>query len=416
MTLCHAAPVSSNTSLIEQSMSVIQKTYVDAIPRHTLEQGAVEGMLAQTDPHSSYLPPDLAQQKSQKLDGQMSGIGAEIAINNGFLTVIAPLDGSPAARSGLRPGDRIVSVNGIKVDMFPMLSKAMQAIAGPSGSSVSLTIERKGHAKPLVFDIRRRTVTVPSVQWSKIGPMGYIRIASFTRNTGGLLKNALIELKKSKGPFYGYVIDLRNNPGGLVQQALNCCDYLIHKGPIAFTKGRTGGYHAVRHAVPNNTIVQKTPCLVLINQGSASASELMAGALQDYKAARILGTQSFGKGTVQDMVPLTNPDKNGHIKLTIARFYTPLKHPIQGHGITPDIHIGQLQGEWYFNRQTPAIRESDLPGSLAPEKKMATTPTDAGDLLLGALNKDYQLISAMNLLKLMWLEKNDIIAQKNTRN
>ena len=389
-------------AFLDNAITLIRQEYVDAIPTKDLLMGAVEGMLSRTDPHSSYMTADMSQKARQKLQGQIAGIGLELSMDNGFLGVISPLDGSPAARSGIQPGDRIVAVNGLSVETFPMLSKAIQAIQGPVGSSVDLLVERKGHVKPLPFHIRRQMVDVAPVRWKKIGPVGYIRLSNFNEKTAPLLEKALTALPKEKGGFYGYVIDLRNNPGGLVQQALRCCDFFINKGPIVFTKGRTGPYQSYQHATPKTTLFNKVPCVVLINQGSASASEIMAGALQAYKAAIVVGTQSFGKGSVQNMLPLSRRQDLGEIKLTIARFYTPLKRPIQGHGIQPDVTIEQMPIA-HASLSKPRLREEDLPGSLkkeplAHEKRISDTSVRHQD--------DYQLFSAITILKTLWLEKN----------
>jgi carboxyl-terminal processing protease len=402
-------------AFLDQAIKVIQKNYVDALPAKDLLMGAVEGMLSRADPHSSYLTDEMYQKLRQKMQSKMAGIGVELSIDNGALVVISPLDGSPAARSGLQPGDRIVAVDRLSVETFPMLSKAIQAIQGPVGSSVSLTVERKGHVAPLPFYIRREAIDVPPVRWEKIGPVGYIRISSFNEKTADLLKKALIELPKAKGPFYGYVLDLRNNPGGLVHQALQCCDFLIDRGALLFTKGRTGPYQSYQNAKPQNTLVHNKPCVVLINKGSASASEIMAGALQDHKSAIIVGTQSFGKGSVQNIFPLSQRKDMGKMKLTIARFYTPLKHPIQGYGIRPDVvveplpplHRSFLQG---LEKSTLVksvlsdhrLREEDLPRAL---KKEAITHDQQRDDVVVQSQSDAQLFSAITILKTLWLSK-----------
>ena len=403
---CQNKPLESmsnaeQSAFLMKAMETIRQKYVDLIPTKDLIMGAVEGMLSRTDPHSSYLTHDLCQKARKKMMGQVTGIGLELSVDNGSLGVISPLDGSPAALAGIQPGDNIVAVDNFPVESFPIISRAIKAIQGPAGSSVKLLIERKGRVKPLTFVLQRKIVHTQPVRWKRMGHIGYVRLSSFNEKTATLLKRALTELKKGKEPFYGYLIDLRNNPGGLVQQALQCCDFFVDQGDIVLTKGRTGTYQSPKKATPNKTLVRNTPCVVLINKGSASASEIMAGALQDHGIALIVGTRSFGKGSVQDMMPLSAKKDLGEIKLTIARFYTPSKHPIQGHGIQPDIIIEQMKK---FEKSTDQnrSREEDIPDALAKEdREHQKNDADADNMP----QNDHQLSSAFNILKTLWIQK-----------
>jgi len=350
-------------------IELIEREYVDEVDPRELIQKAIQGMVQSLDPHSSLLPPDAFEDLQIDTKGKFTGIGIHITMQDGFVTVISPIEDTPAYKAGIQAGDRIIKVDG---KATKDLREAVDMMRGPKGTRVEVTILREGVKKPLVFDLIRDVIPIQSVKSTTIEPgYGYVRLSNFTGTTTDDLEKALKEMESAKVPLKGLVLDLRNNGGGLLNQSIQVADMFLDQGQILSIKGRNDKNTKVFDATPSGT-QRLYPMVLLINNGSASASEIVAGALQDHKRALILGTPSFGKGSVQTVETLR--DGSG-LKLTIARYYTPSGRSIQAKGIEPDIF---LKHQWLDPKETKRpeeglIHEKDLANHLEAEG------TDAGD-------------------------------------
>ena len=341
----------------------VRADYVDKPNDKKLIESAINGMLTGLDPHSSYMDPKSFQDMQVQTRGEFGGLGIEVTMQNGLIKVVAPIDGTPAAKAGVLANDIITMLNSESVQGMT-LNQAVDKMRGPVNSTIKLTILRKGVDKPIVMTITREIIRVKSVRWHPEGTdVGYIRITQFNEQTADGLKQAIADLKQKLGAdkIKGYILDLRNNPGGLLDQAISVTNDFINKGEIVSTRGRNSDETQRFDARPGGDLTGGKPLIVLINGGSASASEIVAGALQDHKRATLIGTRSFGKGSVQTIIPLGAG--NGALRLTTARYYTPSGRSIQAKGIVPDIKVVQdvpaaLKGE--------AITEGEasLPGHL----------------------------------------------------
>jgi carboxyl-terminal processing protease len=349
-------------------------------------------MLETLDPHSSFMDPDQYREMKSETTGQFGGIGIEVEVRDNVLTVMSTLDGTPAAKAGLATGDQILkieeaSTRGMTID------DAITRMRGKKGQPVHLTVGRKAWKEPRAFTLNRDIIKVENVTWKTLEPgYGYVRIKQFNENSDSDLDGALDKLEKD-GPLRGLVLDLRNNPGGLLDQAVRVADEFIDQGLIVRTEGKGGRVIDEEKAHQRGTRLG-FPIICLVNGGSASASEIVAGALQDHNRALIMGTQTFGKGSVQTVIEL---DDGSALKLTIARYYTPSGRSIQEHGITPDvvverIHLADLKPD---HTDEPDKKERDLPSHLkntqAVAARAATPPTQVGD--------DFQLHTALDYLK-----------------
>lgn len=405
--------------LLTEVMEQIQKKYVEKKTPDELLTEAVKGMVSSLDPHSAYLTPEEYKELQVETKGSFSGVGIVITTKDGTLTVVSPIEDTPAYKAGVEAGDRIMKING-KLTKGMTIMDAVKGIRGPKGSKVVLTILREGQSNFKDIEIVRDTIPIKSVR-SFILDDGYglIRLANFQENTTDELVAALNKLQSQKVPLKGLIIDLRTNPGGLLTEAVNVTDQFIDKGLIVSTRGRAPGQEMVFRATPRMT-AGSYPIIVLVNQGSASASEIVAGALQDHHRALLLGTQTFGKGSVQTILPL---DDKGALKLTTARYYTPSGRSIQAKGITPDLVVP-------FKAPAPApkadkksqgLSEKDLQGAMPPEgedgpaKPAKTVPPqgkDQGKLKdkeqsekdklyypKDRLAQDNQMVRALDLLK-----------------
>ncbi|MBW1892441.1 MAG: S41 family peptidase [Deltaproteobacteria bacterium] len=313
----------------------IEGGYVDPVDTKDLIQKAIQGMVNSLDPHSMYLPPDAYDLLKDDTKGEFSGIGIVITMKKGLLTVVSPIEGTPAFKVGVKANDVIVKVDGESTREMS-LGEMVKKIKGPKGTEVVITVVRKGESDPIDFKITRNVIPIESVRYLFLKPgYGYIRIYNFTEKTTNDLEEAL---EKMDEELKGLVIDLRDNPGGLLPQAISISDLFLEQGTILSIKGRFEDQNNIYTAEPDS-VQRKYPIIILINGGSASASEIVAGALQDHKRALILGTTSFGKGSVQTVKPLK--DGSG-LKLTIARYYTPSGHSIQAKGIVPDIVLKKM--------------------------------------------------------------------------
>src|SRR5579863_8662715 len=345
-------------------LAIVQKNYVEPVTTKKLIDGAISGMLASLDPHSAYLTPDLYRDLEVETRGSFGGLGIEITIKNGALTVVAPIEDTPAYRAGLKAGDQIIKIDDdFTKDMS--LTDAVKRMRGPKGSKIRLTLHRNGVPELFTVTLARDVIKIQSVK-SKMLPegYGYIRVTTFQENTGDGVEKAIDEFEaKNHGKIKGIVFDLRDNPGGLLNQAVKVSDDFLDGGLIVYTQGREENQQQKYFSHKKKDFTDY-PMVVLVNGGSASASEIVAGALQDQKRAVILGTQTFGKGSVQTILPL---DDHSALRLTTARYYTPAGRSIQAVGITPDVTsepprttLAALEQEGATINEDTEIRESDL--------------------------------------------------------
>lgn len=394
-------------------IETVQREYVDDVDPKELIQKAIQGMVQSLDPHSSLLPPEAFEDLQIDTKGKFTGIGIHITLQDGFVTVISPIEDTPAYAAGIEAGDRIVKVDGQKVTD---LREAVNMMRGPKGTKVVVTVLREGVKQPIDFELVRDVIPVKSVKYMLLKPgYGYVRVSNFTGNTDSDLEDALARLEAGDSPLKGLVLDLRNNGGGLLNQAVEVSDMFLESGQILSIKRRHNKVTKVYDASPSQK-VRTYPMIVLINGGTASASEIVAGALQDQKRALVLGTTSFGKGSVQTVETLR--DGSG-LKLTIARYYTPSGRSIQAKGIEPDIFLKFRRID--TKEMTPdenLLKEKDLANHLEAEPGSDTdeTPSETedepakkernlrevdfrvGPLRLEVLQSDNQVMRALEIL------------------
>lgn len=376
----------------------IEANYVDEVKTEDLIQKAIQGMVGSLDPHSAFLPPEAFEELQMDTKGEFGGIGIVITTKNGLLTVISPIEGTPAFKAGIQAEDVIVEVDGESTkDM--MLWEAVKRMRGPKGEKVLIRVVRKGVSEPIEFTLVRDLIPIDSVRYALLRPgYGYVWVTNFRENTTEDLKKALEEIKQ-KGELKGLVLDLRGNPGGLLDQAVSVSDLFLEGGDIVSIQGRKNISPQIFKARKRGT-EPNYPIVVLINAGSASASEIVAGALQDHKRAVILGTTSFGKGSVQTVRPL----KDGYaLKYTIARYFTPLGRSIQAEGIEPDIRVAQRILEEDTEAESRMLHERDLRNHIekkdAPQKEETKVPVVASSGLdMERLMKDQQVQRALDIL------------------
>jgi carboxyl-terminal processing protease len=341
----------------------VREAYVDQVDDRKLIEGAINGMLASLDPHSSYLDARASQNMRTQTDGEYGGLGLTVSSEDGAVRVVSPTDETPAARAGIKAGDFITHIDD-ELIFGSTLNEAVDRMRGTPGTSITLTVVRPGESKPLTFKLTREVIKVRPVRWEAKGNVGVIRIASFNRQTGEATRQAVAELSKKLGPdAAGYVIDLRSNPGGLLDQAIEVTDTFLERGEIVSQRGRTKE-DIERYYARSDDLTGGKPIVVLVDEGSASAAEIVAGALQDQKRAIVLGQRTFGKGSVQTLIPL-GPETG--LRLTTARYYTPAGRSVQEAGIDPDIQVPQLTDASRADR--PRLREADLRNHLIAEKK-----------------------------------------------
>lgn len=389
-------PLSELRSLTEV-FGRIKQDYVEAVSDKTLLDNAIRGMLSGLDPHSSYLDAEGYKELQVGTSGEFGGLGIEVGMEDGFVKVIAPIDDTPAKRAGIEAGDLI-----IKLDSQPVkgmtLHQAVKIMRGKVGTDIVLTVVRELAEKPLKITITRDIIKVRSVRHRILdGGFGYIRISQFQSHTGENLAQAIKKIRaETNDKIKGIVLDLRNNPGGVLSAAVDVSDAFLDKGLIVYTQGRAADSELKFNATPRE-LIDGAPLVVLVNGGSASASEIVAGALQDHQRAVILGTQTFGKGSVQTILPLNN---NTALKLTTARYYTPSGRSIQAEGITPDIVLERVKVTSLKGQQTTRIKEADLAGHLTNGKdKDKQKKGDKKEEKLSLAQTDYQLYEALNILK-----------------
>lgn len=376
----------------------IREDYVEEVDDEKLIEAAINGMLSSLDPHSSYLNPKNYDGMKVQTRGKFGGLGIEVTMENGLVKVVAPIDDTPAAKAGILAGDYITHLDDEPV-LGLTLAEAVERMRGLVDTDLKLTIRRAGEKEPLDITLTRAIITVQSVRGRLEGDdILYVRISSFTEQTDDGLRKTINRLKEESGnEFKGLILDLRNNPGGLLDQAIAVSDDFLEKGEIVSTRGRKAD-DAQRYNAKPDDIVDGKPIVVLINGGSASASEIVAGALQDHGRAVILGTKSFGKGSVQTIVPLQG---NGAMRMTTARYYTPSGTSIQAKGIVPDIEVEQAKLE--VLEPLKGRSEADLRNHLDNGEEAESSANQATDAAKEEEILDYQLLRAKDLLKGVWL-------------
>ena len=333
--------------LFSEVLEKIQNEYVEEINQADVMDSAINGVLQSLDPYSAYMNPKIFKESQVETSGEFGGLGIEVSMEAGVVKVIAPIDGTPAAKAGIKAGDYIVRINGEQVQ-GKTLMEAVNLMRGPKGTSIEITVRRKSLRKAKIFKITREIIEIESVI-SKIvdNKVGYLRLRAFNENSSNQLKKEISKIEKNK-KLVGYILDLRNNPGGLLSQAITISDFFLDDGEIVSTRGRKKRENRKFFAKKGDKIDGK-PLIVLINNGSASASEIVAGALQDQKRAILLGETTFGKGSVQSIIPLKN---RGAIRLTISKYYLPSGKSISEVGVTPDIRVEEEDEEFSINTIT----------------------------------------------------------------
>jgi carboxyl-terminal processing protease len=380
-----------------ESIEKIKTDYVESIENKEIVESAINGILSSLDPHSSFLNAKNLEDMKVQTKGEFGGLGIEVTLENGFVKVISPIDNTPAYKAGIKAGDYITHLNKKSV-IGLTLDEAVNKMRGPVGSKLEVTVGRK-NMEPFDVTIKRDVIKITSVRSKLEKDVGYVRITTFSEQTKKSATEAIKKLKKNKN-LKGYVLDLRNNPGGLLEQAVSISDLFLEKGEIVSTRGRNSSNPDTYKAAPGD-IINGLPLVVLINSGSASASEIVAGALQDHKRAIILGTQSFGKGSVQTIIPV-NPF--GALRMTTARYFTPSGKSIQKKGISPDIVVDQAKIEKIDKRN--GSRESDLSGALDnPSKNSEEKDTENSN---EKKIDDFQLSRALDLVRGISLYKKEL--------
>ena len=375
----------------------IKQDFVEPVTDKTLLENAIRGMLSGLDPHSSYLDAEGYKDLQVGTTGEFGGLGIEVGMEDGFVKVISPIDDTPAQRAGILAGDLIIRLDAKPVKGMT-LQQAVNIMRGKVGTDIILTVVREGADKPMEITITRDTIKVQSVKGRVLEEgYGYVRISQFQSHTGENLAKQIAKIRKeNKKDLSGLILDLRNNPGGVLNAAVEVSDAFLENGLIVYTQGRVPDSELKFTATPNE-LIDGAPMVVLVNGGSASASEIVAGALQDHKRAVIMGSQTFGKGSVQTILPLKN---NTALKLTTARYYTPSGRSIQASGIKPDIEIESIKVASVENNDSVRIKEADLKGHLeSAEEAKGKKPEEAKEKKESLAKTDYQLYSALNMLK-----------------
>ncbi len=389
--------------IFSQVYSEIKKKYVEEVEGKELLNNAIKGMVSSLDPHSAFLLPEAHDELQVSTKGEFGGLGIEVGMEDGFVKVISPIDDTPAQRAGMQAGDLIIRIDGTAVQGMT-LSEAVKKMRGKVGTKIELTVVRKGEDQALKVTIIRDKIRIRSVKSKMLEEgFGYIRISQFQVNTGenmAAMIDELIEEKNDGEQLKGLVLDLRNNPGGVLSAAVSVSDAFLEDGLIVYTDGRVGDSSSKFHA-SGNDILEGAPLVVLVNNGSASASEIVSGALQDHKRAVIMGTRTFGKGSVQTIMPMRDGTA---LKLTTARYYTPSGRSIQAEGVTPDIELSNLKIEKREDkRKNHRVSERDLTGHLSngngKDEKKGGDGAEEAEEEENLAEKDFMLFEALNMLK-----------------
>ena len=334
--------------LFSEVLEKIQNEYVDEVEQSEVMDAAINGVLQSLDPYSAYMNPKIFEDSMTETSGKFGGLGIEVSMESGVVKVIAPIDDTPASRAGVKAGDYIVKINDQQVQ-GKTLMEAVNLMRGPVGTSIKITIRRVGLKKAKIFNITREVIEIKSVVAKEVSnSVGYLRLRAFNENSSDQLKKEIKKIEKNNKELVGYILDLRNNPGGLLSQAIKISDFFLNDGEIVSTRGRKKNENRKFFAKKGDKIKNK-PLIVLINNGSASASEIVAGALKDHKRAILLGETSYGKGSVQSIIPLKN---RGAIRLTVSKYYLPSGESISGKGVTPDIKVEEIGEDFEINSKT----------------------------------------------------------------
>ncbi|OUE40183.1 peptidase S41 [Billgrantia desiderata SP1] len=366
----------------------IKRAYVEEVDDSTLLRNAMRGMLSELDPHSAYLDRSEFQSLRESTEGEFGGIGIEVGLEEGRLTIITPIDDTPASRAGLQARDVILEIDGNPTERLS-LQESVTLMRGEPGSQIRLQILRSGQEAPLDITLTREIIRTESVRSEMLEPgYGYLRVSQFQSRSGEQVNNAIRRMERD-GPLQGLVLDLRNNPGGVLQAAVAVADAFLQSGLVVYTEGRLPDTQ-MRFSASRETVAPDVPLVVLINGGSASAAEIVAGALQDQRRGVIMGTESFGKGSVQQVMPLGNGEG---LKLTTALYYTPNGRSIQAMGIEPDVRV--VRGRLEVTESSRQLREADLEGHLRSRSEPRAMTQEMSE----RLREDYQLGEALNLLK-----------------
>ncbi len=333
--------------IFSEVLDKINKEFVDDVNQSEAMDAAINGVLQSLDPYSAYMTPELYESMQTETSGEFGGLGIEVSMEAGVIKVITPMDDSPAAEAGVKAGDYIVKINDIQVQ-GKSLSEAVDIMRGPVGTDIEITVRRRGERKALIFNITREKIKVASVKSEILdNQTGYLRLTSFNENSGDQIKDKIKEFKKND-KIKNYILDLRNNPGGLLSQAIKITDFFIDSGEIVSTKSKRK-YESRKFFARTGDLINGETIIVLINYGSASASEIVAGALKDHKRAIIIGENSYGKGSVQSIIPLKN---KGAIRLTVSKYYLPSGKSISDVGVSPDIEVAEGSDGFRFNTDT----------------------------------------------------------------
>ena len=334
--------------LFSEVLDKINKEYVDDINQSEAMDAAINGVLQSLDPYSAYMSPESFQNMQTETSGEFGGLGIEVGMEHGVIKVISPIDNSPASKVGVKAGDYIVKIDNVQVQ-GKTLTEAVDIMRGPVGTDIEITVRRRGEKKALTFIIKRDIIKVSSVK-SKIinNKTGYLRLTSFNENSSDQIKNKIKEFDKNEKKVENYILDLRNNPGGLLSQAIKISDFFLDSGEIVSTKSKSK-YENRKWFAKKGDILSDSTMVVLINYGSASASEIVAGALQDHKRAILIGENTYGKGSVQSIIPLKN---DGAIRLTVSKYYLPSGKSISEVGVTPDIEVSENDKDFKLNTET----------------------------------------------------------------
>ena len=380
----------------------VRAEYVEEVTDEVLIESAINGMLTALDPHSGYLDAKKYRDMQVQTKGEFGGLGIEVTMEDGLVKVVSPIDDTPAHRAGIQAGDVITHIDSEPV-LGMSLAEAVERMRGPVDTSIALTLRRPGREEPIDVSMARAVITISPVRWRAEGDIAYLRVTAFNEQTEANLRTAIEDLQSQLGPgLKGVVLDLRNNPGGLLEQAVAVADVFLDRGEIVSTRGRRTD-SIQRFNARRGDLVDGRPMVVLINGGSASASEIVAGALQDHDRAIVMGTPSFGKGSVQTIMPLPG---HGAIRLTTARYYTPAGTSIQAKGIVPDIEVQQSRVE--VIDQGLGRREADLRGRLENDQSVDAEAADPDPVVSDGANldeppanqaEDYQLARALDLLR-----------------
>lgn len=396
-------------------LDIVRKNYVDEVDTTKLMQGAINGMMKSLDPHCLFMTPDMYKELEVETQGQFGGIGIEIMIIKDVLTVVSPLEDTPAFNAGLKPGDLILKIDGKSTKDITIM-EAVNKLRGPKDTKVTVTIFREKMTAPKDVTLTRAVIQVKSVKVKKYEDhIGYIRIAAFQERTADDLRKALKEVSEKNHPIKGLILDLRNDPGGLLNQAIEVSDLFLKSGIIVTTRGRAKSIDTESTAKDDKMEIS-CPIVVLVNEGTASAAEIVAGALQDNGRALVVGAQTFGKASVQTVI---NLEGGSALKLTTARYYTPKGRSIQAEGITPDILVPLLrtsEDAENFNGKEEKLREKDLKGHIKPAKEDGTKVDESSgrdEKGVSDLDKDNQLKAALDILKSWEIMKKNFNEEKS---